>query len=596
MTLGAWSDGISPKPHYSIIHAFVKHMGGLKKDAVDQNTSLEMNMLCKSRNQTQSSNSHSKAGSQPLQGHSEADFTAAEKVSPSDGLDASSKEVCPNEDGILAELWSLVLLTTLYAMQGVPLGLTMGAMPFLLQANATYTAIGIFSFAAYPYSFKLAWSPIVDSCYNLRLGRRKSWIVPIQLVSAALLLLSADWADAQLQAARVGSITALFCLLVMLAATQDIAVDGWALTLLSPRHVGWASTCQTVGMNLGYFSSFTVFLALNDASFCNKYLRQAGSSLPVGLLTLSMYLKFWGWMFAAITLLVAVFKRETNFRKLTGDSDVPEQEATLKEAYAQLWQVISLKPVQRLAMMLLTFRLAMLPAEAAAPLKLLEKGVPKEALAALVLLEFPCEMISAVLAGRWASGSMPFTPWLRGFWLRLICAAGVTAVVARFPTGASRLDTHPWEFAALATLGLATSFASTLMFTAMGSFFNRISDPAMGGSYLTLLNTIANMGVTLPKFAIFAVMDLLSQRECIGADTKMGPMVCPANNQAAKAPSNPCLIAGGTCQLVHDGYYQLSYTAIAVGVGLGLWYSYLLPQLSALPTLRWRAKRHVKLT
>ena len=43
----------------------------------------------------------------------------------------------------------------------------------------------------------------------------------------------------------------------------------------------------------------------------------------------------------------------------------------------------------------------MLPAEQAAPLKLLEKGVSKEALAGLVLLEFPCELLSAVLAGRW---------------------------------------------------------------------------------------------------------------------------------------------------------------------------------------------------
>ena len=35
---------------------------------------------------------------------------------------------------------------------------------------------------------------------------------------------------------------------------------------------------------------------------------------------------------------------------------------------------------------------------------------------------------------------------------------------------------------------------STLMFTALGCFYNRISDPDMGGAYLTLLNTIANMG------------------------------------------------------------------------------------------------------
>lgn len=78
--------------------------------------------------------------------------------------------------------------------------------PFLLQAKASYTAIGVFSLAAYPYSFKLAWSPIVDSVYSLALGRRKSWVVPIQLASAASLLLSANWADARLQVGRLGMV------------------------------------------------------------------------------------------------------------------------------------------------------------------------------------------------------------------------------------------------------------------------------------------------------------------------------------------------------------------------------------------------------
>lgn len=39
-------------------------------------------------------------------------------------------------------------------------------------------------------------------------------------------------------------------------------MDGWALTLLSPPNVGYASTCQTVGTSTGFFTSFTVFLAL----------------------------------------------------------------------------------------------------------------------------------------------------------------------------------------------------------------------------------------------------------------------------------------------------------------------------------------------
>lgn len=39
-------------------------------------------------------------------------------------------------------------------------------------------------------------------------------------------------------------------------------MDGWALTLLSPAHVGYASTCQTIGTSTGFFTSFTAFLAL----------------------------------------------------------------------------------------------------------------------------------------------------------------------------------------------------------------------------------------------------------------------------------------------------------------------------------------------
>ena len=56
----------------------------------------------------------------------------------------------------------------------------------------------------------------------------------------------------------------------------------------------------------------------------------------------------------------------------------------IRDAYTQLWEVVRLPAVRKLALVLLAFRLAVLPAEQAAPLKLLEKGVSKEALAGLV--------------------------------------------------------------------------------------------------------------------------------------------------------------------------------------------------------------------
>ena len=63
-------------------------------------------------------------------------------------------------------------------------------------------------------------------------------------------------------AAAVTSLTRLFFVLFLLCATQDIAVDGWALTMLQRRNVGHASTTNAVGQNLGYFISFTVRPAL----------------------------------------------------------------------------------------------------------------------------------------------------------------------------------------------------------------------------------------------------------------------------------------------------------------------------------------------
>ena len=50
-----------------------------------------------------------------------------------------------------------------------------------------------------------------------------------------------------------------------------------------------------------------------------------------------------------------------------------------------------------------------------------------------VLIEFPCELVSAVVAGRWAASSSPFKPFLFGYQARVIMAGVVTTIVSRIP-------------------------------------------------------------------------------------------------------------------------------------------------------------------
>lgn len=183
---------------------------------------------------------------------------------------------------------NIALLFFLYLLQGIPLGLT-AAIPMLLQnRGASYKQQAEFSFATWPFSLKLLWAPIVDSLFWSAFGRRKSWLIPIQyLIGIFMLMLSLrvnDWLGGDGNDPSVPMLTGIFFSMNFLAATQDIAVDGWALTMLKRCNVAHASTCNSVGQTAGYFLGYVAFIALESAEFCNSYFRTVPED--TGLVTL----------------------------------------------------------------------------------------------------------------------------------------------------------------------------------------------------------------------------------------------------------------------------------------------------------------------
>ncbi|KAG0342163.1 hypothetical protein BG004_005724, partial [Podila humilis] len=323
------------------------------------------------------------------------------------------------------DTWNFALLVILYLLQGVPVGLTFGSIPFLLKAKMSYSQIGVFSLAHYPYSMKFLWSPIVDAVYNKEMGRRKSWIVPIQLLTGIMFMWLGmhieDWM-AQDQIA-VGTLTVVFFILIFFSATQDIAVDGWALTLLSKENLSFASTAQTIGLNTGYFLSFTVFLAFNSAEFSNKYFRT--TPLEHGLVPLGSYLKFWAMMYLAITLWLVFMKKE--------DKVLDEEEIDIKSVYKIIMRIIRLPHMKSFMVVLLTAKIGFIANDAVTALKLLEKGFSKEDLALAVLIDFPFQIIFGYYAVRWSSGARPLKPWLWAFFAHLACCVIAMLLVYGFP-------------------------------------------------------------------------------------------------------------------------------------------------------------------
>ena len=233
---------------------------------------------------------------------------------------------------------NMLLLLFLYILQGIPMGLA-GSVPMLLQVrHVGYKQQALFSVVSWPFTLKLLYAPIVDSVYSSRIGRRKTWLIPIQYLMGAAMLLLSRWVDVLLgehgEVPNVGLLTVMFFMLYLCAATQDIAVDGWALTMLSKVNIGYASTCNSVGQTAGYFLGYTVFIALESKEFCNAYLRSEPAD--TGVVTLSDFMFFWGCVFIITTTLVWVLKKET---------ERGAEKISIVKAYKQLVSVVGLWPV-----------------------------------------------------------------------------------------------------------------------------------------------------------------------------------------------------------------------------------------------------------
>lgn len=501
------------------------------------------------------------------------------------------------------DLKAFIILVILYTLQGVPVGLAFGSVPFILKSKLSYSQVGVFSLASYPYSLKLLWSPIVDAIYSRRVGRRKSWIIPVQLVSGITLLYLGSIIDASMTdpALNLIRITICFFLLVLFCATQDIAVDGWALTVLSPESLSFASTAQTVGMNCGYFLSFTVFLALSSPEFSNKYLRSVPQA--EGLFGLGDYLSFWGWMYLLVTaLLVFIPEDPPHLAKLNREKLAAEHYKhetaynrpldrtkqyliDLMHVYDSMFQVLKLPNVQTFVVILLFAKLGFQVNEAATNLKLLEKGLSKEDLSITVLIDFPFEMIFGYYSGRWSSGKSPLRPWLFGFAGRLFAAICAHVILLYFPD----LNGGPVPFKLFILIicqHLLNSFMSTIQFVSLCAFHTRIADPAIGGTYMTTLNTLSNYGGTWPRLIILYLIDRLTLARCEG--------IAEPYEILAEDQKKECLGAGGYVSILRDGYFYTSALCISLGIIIWFWVKRKTRFLQSLPQSAWRVNRNIE--
>ena len=154
---------------------------------------------------------------------------------------------------------------------------------------------------------------------------------------------------------------------------------------------------------------------------------------------------------------------------------------------------------------------------------------------------------------------------------------------------------------------------STVLSVTQTSFFTQICDKAVGGTYMTLLNTVSNIGSNWPNTLAFYIVDIFSYKSCF-YDLKSRALFAPHYNNNISSSTGPgtsfidllakmeanrcsndaqvdeCASMGGKCSVLFDAYYLLAVMCFMIGVWWIVNYAKSLFYLQSLPRSVWKIK------
>jgi len=348
-------------------------------------------------------------------------------------------------------------------VQGLPYGFQTGALPVYLRGRGTsLTAIGLLGVLALPWMLKALWAPLVDRYSWARFGRRKSWIVPLQLLLAGAAMVGARAID---EGALV-PLLAVVLVMNLIAATQDIAVDGLAVDVLGPRDLGAGNAGQVVGYKMGMLLSGGTLLALNAS---------------IG----------WSGIFVGMALLCCV----AALMVIPFQEPPPAAEGT--QVLRALREVVMAPGTGWLLLVCGTYKLGEVMVDAMFKPFLVDAGYTPAQLGLWVGTYGKALSIAGSLAG----GALAWR-------MDLLRAVGVTAALRTVPLfGVLALSLTPLTDGTVIATICAEHFFAGALTTAMFAYMMSRVDRRIGASHYTLLATVEVLGKLPSSFASGAIAE-----------------------------------------------------------------------------------------
>jgi PAT family beta-lactamase induction signal transducer AmpG len=133
---------------------------------------------------------------------------------------------------------------------GLPLGLVWVAIPdWMRDIGVDIRVVGLLTLAQAPWTFKVLWAPLMDRYVPPFLGRRRGWMAVTQV---ALLALGLMMAGVGQRPEAIWVVGALAMAIALAAASQDIAIDAYAVEVLRKDEQGAAAGARAAIYRTAY--------------------------------------------------------------------------------------------------------------------------------------------------------------------------------------------------------------------------------------------------------------------------------------------------------------------------------------------------------
>ena len=138
-----------------------------------------------------------------------------------------------------------------YFAQGIPMGLLHIALPAWLAVEgvAPSRIANFLGIIMLPWAFKLIAGPMMDHFEYLPMGKKRPWVISMQL-GMVFSLLALMWVEDPV--AQIGLLTAIGFLINTFTAAQDVAVDGMSIDLVPIEEEGRLNAFMSFGKSVGW--------------------------------------------------------------------------------------------------------------------------------------------------------------------------------------------------------------------------------------------------------------------------------------------------------------------------------------------------------